>query len=129
MFYHGLTNRLVRCCKFPMKDFQKEFGEKIIASVSRSFYLSLRFLPSEMRGTASLAYLLARATDTVADTGALPESDRLDFLEQMGLSIYGAAKAPEWWGRALEQLYEDSETTFMLCGRVFRHTSQEFVCV
>jgi len=78
-----------------MKDFQKEFGEKMIASVSRSFYLSLRFLPSEMRGTASLAYLLARATDTVADTSALPENDRLAFLEQMGLSIYGEVQAPQ----------------------------------
>jgi farnesyl-diphosphate farnesyltransferase len=94
VFYHGLTNKLVPCCKFPMKDFQKEFGEKMIASVSRSFYLSLRFLPSEMRGTASLAYLLARATDTVADTSALPEGDRLEFLEAMGLAINGGAEAP-----------------------------------
>ena len=113
MFYHGLTNRLVRCCKFPMKDFQKEFGEKIIASVSRSFYLSLRFLPSEMRGTASLAYLLARATDTVADTGALPESDRLDFLEQMGLSIYGAAKAPEFELSLMEGQMSEGERTLL----------------
>ncbi|RZO14378.1 MAG: hypothetical protein EVB09_09020 [Verrucomicrobiaceae bacterium] len=77
-----------------MKDFQKEFGEKMIASVSRSFYLSLRFLPSEMRGTASLAYLLARATDTVADTNALPEDDRLEFLEAMELAINGGEEVP-----------------------------------
>ncbi|MBT7983468.1 MAG: squalene/phytoene synthase family protein [Akkermansiaceae bacterium] len=76
-----------------MKDFQKEFGEKMIASVSRSFYLSLRFLPSEMRGTASLAYLLARATDTVADTSALPEGDRVESLEAMGLAINGGGEA------------------------------------
>ena len=78
-----------------MKDFQKEFGEKLIASVSRSFYLSLRFLPSEMRGTASLAYLLARATDTVADTSALPENDRLEFLEEMSLAISGESEVPQ----------------------------------
>ena len=94
MFYHGLINKLVRCCEFPMKDFQKEFGEKMIASVSRSFYLSLRFLPSEMRGTASLAYLLARATDTVADTNALPEDDRLEFLEAMKSAINGGEEVP-----------------------------------
>ena len=39
----------------------------LLKEVSRSFYLSLRFLPSEVRGYLSLAYLLARATDTIAD--------------------------------------------------------------
>jgi len=92
-----------------MKDFQKEFGEKLIASVSRSFYLSLRFLPSEMRGTASLAYLLARATDTVADTSALPENDRLEFLEEMSLAISGEGEVPQLDSSFLEAEISEGE--------------------
>ena len=92
-----------------MKDFQKEFGEKLIASVSRSFYLSLRFLPSEMRGTASLAYLLARATDTVADTSTLPENDRLEFLEEMSLAISGGGEVPQLDSSFLEAGISEGE--------------------
>src|SRR5437667_11202004 len=40
----------------------------ILRSVSRSFYLSIRFLPAQLRQPIALAYLLARATDTIADT-------------------------------------------------------------
>ena len=44
----------------------------ILRSVSRSFYLSLRTLPRPLRDPLSLAYLLARATDTLADTSGAP---------------------------------------------------------
>src|SRR3954464_2793256 len=45
----------------------------ILRSVSRSFYLWVRLLPSGLREPVGLAYLLARATDSIADTteGAL----------------------------------------------------------
>ncbi len=53
----------------------------LLKEVSRSFYLSLRFLPSSVRGYLSLAYLLARATDTIADceSAGAPQS-RHDLL-------------------------------------------------
>ena len=51
--------------------------------VSRSFYLSLRVLPVEIRPQISLAYLLARASDTVADTQAVPRERRLEHLGRM----------------------------------------------
>ena len=41
---------------------------QLLSAVSRSFYLSMRFLPREMRPGVAVGYLLARATDTVADT-------------------------------------------------------------
>ena len=44
----------------------------LLAAVSRSFYLSLRFLPSPVRGALSVSYLLARAADTIADVEASP---------------------------------------------------------
>ena len=50
---------------------------EILKGVSRSFYLSIRVLPSGMREPVATAYLLARAADTIADTRALPTSERL----------------------------------------------------
>ncbi|HMO64447.1 MAG TPA: phytoene/squalene synthase family protein [Verrucomicrobiota bacterium] len=49
----------------------------LLRDVSRSFYQTLRLLPGRVRGPISLAYLLARATDTVADTELVPVPDRL----------------------------------------------------
>jgi farnesyl-diphosphate farnesyltransferase len=59
------------------EEWEKRLGRELLKSVSRTFYLTLRLLPREVRGPVSLAYLLARATDTVADTSeASPESRR-----------------------------------------------------
>lgn len=41
-----------------------------LKAVSRSFYLSLAILPARIRRTISLAYLLARTADTLADAEA-----------------------------------------------------------
>ncbi|MEW6280706.1 MAG: squalene/phytoene synthase family protein [Candidatus Eremiobacterota bacterium] len=55
----------------------------VLREVSRAFYLSLRVLPRAMREPLGLAYLAARAADTVADTAALPPEARLDFLRRL----------------------------------------------
>ncbi len=52
----------------------------LLKSVSRSFYLSMRFLPVAMREPISVAYLLARASDTLADTKGVDEEHRLQSL-------------------------------------------------
>lgn len=49
--------------------------------VSRSFYLSIRFLPRRIRATVAVAYLLARASDTIADATRLPADVRLEALQ------------------------------------------------
>ena len=51
-----------------------------LKGVSRSFYLTIRVLPGPVRGPIQLAYLLARAADTIADTGELPSKVRLEHL-------------------------------------------------
>ncbi len=51
-----------------------------LKGVSRSFYLTLRVLPAGIREPIGLAYLLARAADTIADTPALPPDVRLERL-------------------------------------------------
>ncbi len=64
----------------------------ILQSVSRSFYLSIKFLPRPLRKPVSLAYLLARATDTIADTAAIPAATRLTTLLAFARVIAGEAE-------------------------------------
>ncbi|PYM72691.1 MAG: farnesyl-diphosphate farnesyltransferase [Candidatus Rokuibacteriota bacterium] len=55
----------------------------LLRQVSRSFYLSLAVLPRALREPIGLAYLLARAADTIADTRLIPRDDRLGHLETL----------------------------------------------
>src|SRR5438105_14375599 len=55
----------------------------ILRSVSRSFYLSIRFLPQQLREPLALAYLLARTTDTVADTTRIPGAVRTETVKML----------------------------------------------
>ncbi|MCP5536512.1 MAG: squalene/phytoene synthase family protein [Akkermansiaceae bacterium] len=55
-------------------------GKQILKDVSRSFYLSMRVLPMAMREPISLGYLLARASDTLADSQGLDASLRSAML-------------------------------------------------
>jgi len=48
----------------------------LLRDVSRSFYLTLRVLPAALRPAISLGYLLARASDTIADTKVVPRDKR-----------------------------------------------------
>lgn len=61
----------------------------ILKAVSRSFYLTIKFLPRPLREPVSLAYLLARATDTIADTATIPAEIRLTTLHSFARVIIG----------------------------------------
>jgi farnesyl-diphosphate farnesyltransferase len=61
----------------------------ILRSVSRSFYLSIRLLPIRLRDPIALAYLLARATDTMADTSDIAAAVRLKELARLAAAIQG----------------------------------------
>jgi farnesyl-diphosphate farnesyltransferase len=63
----------------------------ILRSVSRSFYLSIRFLPAQLRQPIALAYLLARATDTIADTTGISGLVRIETLKMLSNGIQGKA--------------------------------------
>jgi len=71
------------------QEFESRYGGELLESVSRTFFLSLKFLPTELRGSVSLAYLLARATDTVADADRAPVDLRLARLADLGREIGG----------------------------------------
>lgn len=64
-------------------------GKKILKDVSRSFYLSMRVLPQAMREPVSLGYLLARASDTLADSDGLDVDLRLEMLAGFGDVLIG----------------------------------------
>jgi farnesyl-diphosphate farnesyltransferase len=63
----------------------------LLKGVSRSFYLTLRVLPAGMRDPIGLAYLLARAADTIADTSLIPPEQRLELLLSLRGQVNGAS--------------------------------------
>jgi farnesyl-diphosphate farnesyltransferase len=63
----------------------------VLRSVSRSFYLSIRFLPAQLREPIALAYLLARTTDTIADTKEISRSVQVETLKMLSDGIQGKA--------------------------------------
>ena len=66
----------------------------LLSQVSRSFYLTMRALPAGIRPQVSLAYLLARTTDTVADTNVVAPGDRLRALRALRERILGKSSSP-----------------------------------
>ncbi|HTK90047.1 MAG TPA: phytoene/squalene synthase family protein [Verrucomicrobiae bacterium] len=64
---------------------------QLLKRVSRSFYLSLAVLPAAVRPVLGIAYLLARAADTIADTRLLPRDDRLRHLTALRDELDGSA--------------------------------------
>lgn len=61
----------------------------LLRDVSRAFYLTLRVLPGGVREPIGLAYLLARAADTLADTPTLPPEVRLRHLLAFRAQVRG----------------------------------------
>ncbi|TAL10500.1 MAG: squalene/phytoene synthase family protein [Nitrospirae bacterium] len=55
----------------------------LLKSVSRSFYLTLAVVPGDVRAQVGAAYLLARATDTIADTDLIERPRRLQYLARI----------------------------------------------
>ena len=84
---------------------------QLLKATSRSFYWTLRVLPAAVRPQIGLAYLLARTTDTIADTELVPLEQRLDALHKLRERILGTSTAPlnlgelaQHQGLAAEQL-------------------------
>jgi farnesyl-diphosphate farnesyltransferase len=75
-----------------------ELPTGLLKDVSRSFYLTLRVLPTSIRPQIGLAYLLARTTDTIADTGLVPADQRLALLDKLRGRILGTGTAPLEFG-------------------------------
>ncbi len=86
---------------------EHELGGKLLASVSRSFYLTLKALPAGLREPLSMAYLLARAADTLADTSGVAQSLKMDCLGDFDRLVQcrdrDSAAEQEFCGRLLRE--------------------------
>jgi len=74
----------------------------ILRRTSRSFYLTIRLLPRVVCDDVALAYLLARATDTIADTSTEPVEKRITLLRAARSSLQSPAidaYAASFWAR------------------------------
>lgn len=89
---------------------EKELGGQLLASVSRSFYLTLKALPRELREPISLAYLLARTADTIADTAQVPARTRLDCLTRFDHLIQGSSEGADDLAALLASQFQPLQT-------------------
>ncbi|HWD19843.1 MAG TPA: phytoene/squalene synthase family protein [Verrucomicrobiae bacterium] len=85
----------------------------LLREVSRSFYLTLRVLPAAVRPQIGLAYLLARTTDTVADTAVISLELRLQALDQLRARILGQSSAPLHFGPLAQTQSSPAEKTLL----------------
>jgi len=96
----------------------------LLKATSRSFYLTLRVLPAPVRQQIGLAYLLARTSDTIADTEIVPLAQRLAALQRLRERILGQGGAPLNFGELAQQqglpaervLLEKTEASLALLG-------------
>lgn len=62
-----------------------------------------------MRGAASLGYLLARTSDTLADASAAPAGVRLASLDGFSSAISGSTPTPRWSASVLDSITDPRE--------------------
>ena len=85
----------------------------LLRDVSRSFYLTLRVLPRPVRPQIGLAYLLARTTDTIADTELVPVEQRLTALQNLRDRILGNRAVPLNFGELARQQGSPAERVLL----------------
>ena len=83
-----------------------------LAAVSRSFYLTICVLPIPLRHPVGLAYLLARTSDTIADSTAASPNARIEALRLFGEAIHGTADMPDW-EEIIEGVADPSERSLL----------------
>src|SRR2546430_17549514 len=75
--------------RVPLPDLTSE----LLKRVSRSFYLSLAVLPASVRRILGLAYLFARAADTIADSRLIDRQERTTHLLAFPAQLDGPVPA------------------------------------
>jgi farnesyl-diphosphate farnesyltransferase len=94
----SLTAPAIHVCLAAMQSGATSLLTDLLKAVSRSFYLTLRVMPSAVRPQIGLAYLLARTTDTIADTELVPVTQRLLALRELRERIAGTRTQPVDFG-------------------------------
>src|SRR3954469_2702394 len=85
----------------------------LLKAVSRSFYLTLRVLPKAIRRQIGLAYLLARTTDTIADTEIVSVEQRLKMLQALRERILGTSAVRLDFGQLAQQQGSPAERVLL----------------
>jgi len=112
---------------------KRELLQDLLKKVSRLFYTTLVVVPANVRDQVGLAYLFARAADTIADTELIDRSRRLELLTCLRGQFLGA---PVDWAQirtiqqALGLLQQDSAERTLLdrldeCFRLFLDLSPD----
>lgn len=95
----------------------------ILRDVSRSFYLTIKLLPKPVRDPIGLAYLLARISDTIADTGCIESSKRLQMLRVFKEKIMGQGGQKILWNNLADKAENDGEA------RMLRRAEDALLCL
>lgn len=98
-----------------LRALKRDLEKNVLKGVSRSFYLTLRLLPAPMRDAASLGYLLARTSDTLADTAAIPVAERLRCLDEFGQAVAHGGDVPRWRPAVLDAVEDPRERWLLEC--------------
>jgi len=104
----------------------------LLRQVSRSFYTTLRILPGAVRRQIGLAYLLARAADTIADTQLVSLDQRVSALGRLRERISGLHQMPLELGKLAQHqgspaervLLERIEEALSILDDLSRHDQQ-----
>lgn len=80
--------------------------DELLSQVSRSFYFSLAVLPKALRRQLSVAYLVARAADTIADTSAVTTERRIELLSEVRAAIDHPERAPRLCAQLRSEMLE-----------------------
>jgi farnesyl-diphosphate farnesyltransferase len=91
----------------------RELLGDLLKATSRSFYLTLRVLPAAVRPQVGLAYLLARTTDTIADTEIVSVQNRLEALDNLRKRILGESTAALEFGQLKEGCAQPAEKVLL----------------
>lgn len=102
------------CFNRRVADTREPLLTDLLRQVSRSFYLTLRVLPRPVRSQIGLAYLLARTTDTIADTGILPVEQRLNALAALRERIMARTNGALNFGTFAQSQGSPAERTLLV---------------
>nr|UXE44829.1 hypothetical protein Hi04_10k_c3780_00017 [uncultured bacterium] len=94
-------------------DASKHLLGDLLRQVSRSFYTTLRILPAKIRDQIGLAYLLARTSDTIADTGLVSPELRLQALRSFRDRIAGRTRENLQFGELASHQSSDAERSLL----------------
>lgn len=76
------------------------FGEQVLPDVSRTFAISIRFLPGTLGRAVRTSYLLCRIADTIEDDGTTAPATRAALIEEFLAALEDRALADAFPARA-----------------------------